>query len=132
MTTQRLRSICLEIYETLNQLNSGFIFNIFRLSSSNRTARKQYILNLENIRPHKVKFSDKNLRALGCKNMEQSSTTYLPIFKILLKSQDGVSCQCNLCKTFRKQRLCFLGYLLLYTQNTILYFAVGRQCKSRN
>ena len=41
MTTQRLWSICLEIYETVNQLNSGFIFNIFKLSSSNRTARKQ-------------------------------------------------------------------------------------------
>ena len=28
MTTQRLRSICLEIYETLNQLNSRFMFSI--------------------------------------------------------------------------------------------------------
>ena len=60
MTTQRLRSICLEIYETLNQLNSEFMLNIFKLSSSNRAARKQYLLNLENIRPHQVKFSDKN------------------------------------------------------------------------
>ena len=76
MTTQRLRSICLEIYETLNQLNSEFMLNIFKLSSSNRAARKQYLLNLENIRPHEVKFSEKNLRALGCKNMEQSPTTY--------------------------------------------------------
>ena len=60
MTTQRLRSICLEIYETLNQLNSGFMFNIFKSSSSNRAARKQYLLNLENVKPHQVKFSDKN------------------------------------------------------------------------
>ena len=60
MTTQRLRSIYLEIYETLNQLNAGFMFNIFKLSSPNRAARKQYLLNLENVRPHQVKFSDKN------------------------------------------------------------------------
>ena len=59
MTTQRLRSLCTEIYKTLNQLNPGFMSNIFKLSTSNRAARKQQVLNLETIRPNQVNLVEK-------------------------------------------------------------------------
>ena len=56
MTTQRLRSLCIEIYKTLNQLNPGFMSNVLKLSSSNRAARKQQVLYLETIKLNQVNF----------------------------------------------------------------------------
>ena len=101
------RSLCTEIYNTLNQLNPGFFSDIFKLSSSNRAARKQQVLNLETTRPSHFNFSEKNLRALDRKIWNNllppiKSAENLSFFKNLIKSWDGVSCQCNLCKTFEK------------------------------
>ena len=107
MATQRLRSLRKEIYKTLNQLNPGFMFNIFQLSSSNRATPKQQVLNLEAIKPNQVNFGKKKLRGKGPKIWENPPphikfAENLSTFESLIKSWDGVSCQCNLSKAFVK------------------------------
>ena len=81
--------------------------NIFKLPSPNRAARKQQVLNLETTRPNQFNFGEKSLRSLGPKIWNNlpphtKSAENLSTFKNLIKSWDGVSCQCNLCKTFEK------------------------------
>ena len=46
MTVVRLRSLCLEIYKTLNRLNPAFMTEFFKLSDSKKPVRKQNALNL--------------------------------------------------------------------------------------
>ena len=60
MTTQRLGSLCNEIYKTLNQLNPGLMSKIFKLSASNSAACKQQVLNLETMRPNHFNFPKEN------------------------------------------------------------------------
>ena len=61
MATQRLRSLSTEfIYRV-------YMTNILTLSSSNRAACKQQVLNLDTIRPNQVNFGEKGLRAPGPK-----------------------------------------------------------------
>ena len=43
----RLRSFCVEIYKSINSINSCFINEIFRLRVTNRAARSQYRLNID-------------------------------------------------------------------------------------
>ena len=93
--------------------------NIFKLSSSNRAARKQQVLNLETIRANQVNFYEKSLRALVPKIWNNlpphiKSVENLPVFKCLIKYWYGFFCQRNLCKTFDKWASCFLGLCLLY------------------
>ena len=43
----RLRSFCVEIYKSINSINSSFINEIFRLRVTNRAVRSQYRLNID-------------------------------------------------------------------------------------
>ena len=77
---------------------------MFKLFSSNRAACKQQVLNLETVR---LNFDEKSLRALGPKTRDYhpphiKSAENLSTFKNLIKSWDGVSCQCNSCKIFKR------------------------------
>ena len=69
----QLKDFMVVMYRTLNQLNTGFISNIFQLSSSSMAARKQ-VLNFETIRSNQVNFGGKSLRALGPKIWNNSSS----------------------------------------------------------
>ena len=62
MTTQRLRTLCLEIFKTLHQLNPCFMSNIFKVKSSDRPARSQQSQNWKVLRAKQVKFGKKSLR----------------------------------------------------------------------
>ena len=41
------RSLCIEIFKTLNNINPAFMNEIFELRKTNRAVRNQYKLNLE-------------------------------------------------------------------------------------
>ena len=91
MTTERLRSLCAEVYKTLNQLNPRFISNMFKLSSANWAARKQQVFNLETIRLNQVNFSEKKFGSSGSKKNETTShyiSNLLKIFQSLRVSQN--------------------------------------------
>ena len=67
MTIQRLRTLCLKIFETLHQLNPCFMSNIFEVKSSDRPIRSQQYQNLKVVTANQVKFVEKSLRVLGPK-----------------------------------------------------------------
>ena len=46
MNVRRLRTLCVEIYKTLNNLNPSFMNNIFKLKINSREVRDKYKLNL--------------------------------------------------------------------------------------
>ena len=57
MKIQRLISLHTEIYKTINQLNPGFMTNIFKFSSSGRLSSSDKLLSArETMRPNQVKF----------------------------------------------------------------------------
>ena len=47
MTLWRQRTLSIEIYETLNELNPGFMNEIFKFRNTDRLTREKYNLNLE-------------------------------------------------------------------------------------
>ena len=47
MNANRLRSLCIEIFKTLNNINPAFMNEIFDLRKTNVAVRNQYKLNLE-------------------------------------------------------------------------------------
>ena len=67
MTIVRLRCLCLEIYKTIYHLIPAFIKDIFKLSDSNKSVRKQNVLNLKVTRPNQVWYGKRSLRDLGPK-----------------------------------------------------------------
>ena len=103
MTIQRLRTLCLQIFKTLHQLNPCFISNIFEFKSSNRPVRSQQNLNLKVVRANQSKSGEKSLRVLRPKIWDRlpphvKNAESLFAFKRLIKTWDDVSCKCNLCR----------------------------------
>ena len=47
MNLRRLRTLCIEIYKTLNDLNPSFMDDIFKLKINGREVRDKYKLNLD-------------------------------------------------------------------------------------
>ena len=47
VNVNRLRSLCIEIFKTLNNINPAFMNEIFELRKTNVAVRNQYKLNLE-------------------------------------------------------------------------------------
>ena len=104
MTISRLRSLCIEVYKTINSLNPSFMSKIFEFNQPTRIQRSQQILNLKVQRANQVKFGERSLRVLGPKIWNSlpphiKSAQNLSVFKHLIKSWDGVSCKCNLCRS---------------------------------
>ena len=67
MELKRLRYLCIEIYETINNINPSFMKQIFQLRETNRTVRNQYNLNLNVPKVNQVSYGEKSLRYYGPK-----------------------------------------------------------------
>ena len=67
MNVNRLRSLCIESFRTLNNINPAFMNEIFELRKTNRAVRNQYKLNLEVPTINQVTFGIKSIRYLGPK-----------------------------------------------------------------
>lgn len=59
MNVCRLRTLCIEIYKTLNEINPSFMKDVFKLRESNRLARDQYKMNLNISKYNQVNFGKK-------------------------------------------------------------------------
>ena len=59
------RSLCIEIFKTLNDINPSFIKHIFELRMTSRPTREKYELNLEILKSNQVIFGTKSLKYLG-------------------------------------------------------------------
>ena len=90
MNVRRSRTLCVEIYKTLNDLNPSFINNIFKLKINSREVRDKYKLNLHIPKWNQRAFGYKSLKVLGPKIWNNlpyhvKSSENLDTFKNLLK-----------------------------------------------
>ena len=67
MNLRRQRTLCIEIYKTLNKLNPGYMNDIFKLRNTGRLTREKYKLNLEVPKLNQATFGTKSLRSNGPK-----------------------------------------------------------------
>ena len=122
MNVRRLRTLCVEIYKTLNDLNPSFMNNIFKLKINSREVRDKYKLNLDIPKWNQRTFGYKSLKVLGPKIWNNlpyhvKSSENLDTFKILLKNWDG-NLKCNLCKKWYLLKYFILQYYLF----SLFYF----------
>ena len=103
MNVTRRRSLCIEFFKTLNNINPAFMNEILELRKTKRAVRNQYKLNLEVPIINQVTFGAKSIRYLGPKirnslpfhiKSSESPTT----FKRIIKNWDTVSCKCLICQ----------------------------------
>ena len=70
MSIYRLRSLCIEVFKTINELNPSFMKDIFQLRINGRPVRTQNINNLTVETRQTVTFGTNSISYLGPKNME--------------------------------------------------------------
>ena len=100
--TRRTRSLCIEIYKTINNLNPKFMKNLFEVPKTNGTQREQYKLNLEIPKSDQVSFGTKSLciqgpRVWNALPFHNKSKENLQAFKYVIKFWNGSKCSCNIC-----------------------------------
>ena len=100
MLVNRMKTLSIEIYKTINQLNPIYMNVIFK-QSNNRTSSR-FPNNLEVPIVNQVKFGTNSLRVLAPKiwnklpeNIKSSET--LEIFKRNIKAWKGPNCNCSIC-----------------------------------
>ena len=67
MKVNRLRSLCIEIYKLINNINPTYMNEIFKLRKISRAVRSNYKLNLDVPTINQVSFGGKSLRYYGPK-----------------------------------------------------------------
>ena len=67
MNVRRLRTLCIKIYKTVNDLNPSFMNNIFKLKINGKEVRDKYKLNLHIPKWNQRTFCYKSLKVLGPK-----------------------------------------------------------------
>ena len=102
MNLRRTRSLCIEIYKTINNLNPKFMKNLFEVPNTNGTQREQYKLNLEIPKSSQVSFGTKSLciqgpRVWNALPFHNKSKENLQAFKYVIKFWNGSKCSCNIC-----------------------------------
>ena len=103
LKANRLRSICVEIYKSINSINPSFLNEIFTLRVTNRIVRSQDRLNLDIPKVNQVSFGNKSLRSFGLKIWNSlpphiKSCKNLETFKRVIKCWGGISGNCRVCK----------------------------------
>ena len=103
MKVNRLRSLCIEIYKSINNINPMYTNEIFKLRKTIRVVRSNYKLNLDVPNINQVSFGDKILRYYGPKIWNSlpfhiESSDNLEAFKKIVKNWNGVSCKCMVCQ----------------------------------
>ena len=88
MKVRRMRYLCVEIYKTLNELNPGYMKDIFQVQQSAYSTRRPYNIKVPKV--NQTTFGTRSIRYEGAKiwnhlpNSLKSAET-LEIFKVWLK-----------------------------------------------
>ena len=103
MNEKRLRTVCVEIFKTLNNLNPSFMIEIFSLRQTDRPVRKKYKLNLDIPSYNQVTFGRKALTLFGPKRWNSppyhvKCAENLASFKTMTKFWNGETCSCKICR----------------------------------
>ena len=67
MKVSRLRSLCVQVYKSINSINPSFMNEIFRLRVTKRMVLSQYRLNLDICKVNRASFGNKSIRSFGPK-----------------------------------------------------------------
>ena len=103
MQVSRQRTLCIEIYKTMNNLNPPFMKNFFKLRSSRYSCRKPH--DLQHIRPNQVTFRSNSLESVGPQIWnglpnKMKSAEDLKNLKLIIKQWNGPECKCSACYSF--------------------------------
>ena len=103
MQVSRQRTLCIEIYKTMNNLNPPFMKHFFKLRSSHYSSRKPY--DLKPVRPNQVTFGSNSLESVGPQIWnglpnKMKSAKNLKNFKLMIKEWNGPECKCSACCSF--------------------------------
>ena len=106
MKVNRLRSLCIEIYKSINNINPMYMNEIFKLRETSRAVRSNYKLNLDVPAVNKVGLGDKSLRYYEPKIWNSlpfhiKSSENLEAFKNIIKNWTGVFCKYKVCQYFK-------------------------------
>ena len=91
----------MEIYKTLNDLNPGYMKDIFQVQQSAYSTRRLYNMKVPSV--NQATFGTRSILYEGAKiwnhlpNLLKSAET-LEIFTNLMKTWEGPNCKCNFCK----------------------------------
>ena len=97
-----MRTLAIEIYKTINDINPSYMKNLFKVRETNRLVREPYKHNLEIQSYNQASFGRKSLKTLGPKVWNSlpfhiKSAESLDLFKKAIKNWDGISCNCANC-----------------------------------
>ena len=101
MEIKRMRTLAIEIFKTINNLNPNFMKDIFKSKINPRVRPFDITVSSHNT----ATFGDKSLLTLGPKiwnalpEKVKSETCYVK-FKEYIKMWSGPTCNCNACKNF--------------------------------
>ena len=103
MNLRRQRTLCKEIYKTLNKLNPSYMNDIFKIKNTDRLTPEKYKLNLEIAKLNQDTFGTKSLRSYGPKIWNTlpyhiKISDNLNSFKSIIKCWDGNHCTCRVCE----------------------------------
>ena len=98
MEIKRLRTLALEVFKTINNLNPDFMKDIFYLSPYQTHKKYDIFVRSRNT----ASFGDKSLRALGphvWNSLPENikSTDTISVFKNFIKNWCGPKCKCKSC-----------------------------------
>ena len=98
---RRVRSICIEVYKALNNIGPHYMSQLFKTIKLRHSQRKP--LNLSVLRVNRTTFGIKSVRYKGIilwSSLPEHIKTAenLEIFKRLIKTWEGPTCNCNFCK----------------------------------
>ena len=101
---KRLRTLCVKIFKTLNNLNTSFMKEIFSLRQTDRPVWEKYKLNLDIPSYNQVTFGRKALTFFGPKTWNSlpchiKSAENLTSLETMIKFWKGETCTCKIsCK----------------------------------
>ena len=99
----RLRTLCTEVYKSINHLSPSYMANIFQPWVTERPVRTQNINNLKIVNINQTTFGTHSIKSLGPRIWNSlpghlKSCENLNYFKEMIKNRDGNKCHCNICE----------------------------------
>ena len=103
MSVYRLKSLCIEIFKTINNLNPIYMKDIFQLAITDRPVRQHNTHNLKKVSMRTTTFGTKSLTSLGPTIWNKlpahlKSAENLVGFRKMIKNWNGEKCSCKLCE----------------------------------
>ena len=105
MEVKRMRSLCIEVFKTLNGLNPVYMSDIFKSNNSSYSSRRPYDLKIPRV--NQTAFGPKSIKYEGARLWNHLPNTIksaenLITFKRLIKAWQGPNCKCSFCKHVSK------------------------------